>query len=158
MNFGILGSGNMARVYGDALTREGVVPNGPRRHRAGLRAPALAAEYPGVDAEPSAEALLARQDIDVVVIATPHSTHLALAKQVAAAGKHIYLEKPMALDVNECDADHRRLSRGRRPADDREADPAHGNVDARQGAHRQGRIGDILFLRPTQRHARARAS
>ena len=39
----------------------------------------------------------------IVVIATPHTTHLALAKQVAAAGKHIYLEKPMALDVNECD-------------------------------------------------------
>src|SRR5690349_20170771 len=28
LRFGILGSGNMARVYGDALTRDGIVPNG----------------------------------------------------------------------------------------------------------------------------------
>src|SRR5437868_10228056 len=104
LRFGILGSGNMARVYGDALTREGIVPRGRLTAIAlGSRAPALAAEYPGVQAEKSAEALLARKDVDVVVIATPHSTHLALAKQVAAAKKHIYLEKPMALDVHECD-------------------------------------------------------
>ena len=68
----------------------------------GSRAEALAAEY-GVDAEQSADALLARSDVDVVVIATPHSTHLDLAKQTAAAGKHVYLEKPMALNVDECD-------------------------------------------------------
>src|SRR5215210_1370565 len=95
LGFGILGSGNMARVYGDALTRDGVVPRGRLAAIAmGSRAGSLAAEYPGVTAEPTAEALLARPDVDVVVIATPHSTHLPLAKQVAAAGKHVYLEKP----------------------------------------------------------------
>ena len=40
----------------------------------------------------------------MVVIATPHTTHLPLALAAAAAGKHIYLEKPMALSVAECDA------------------------------------------------------
>src|SRR5689334_13646542 len=96
LGFGILGSGNMARVYGDALTREGIVPNGRLVAIAmGSRAESLAGEYEGAVAEPSAEALLARKDVDVVVVATPHSTHLALCKQVAAAGKHIYLEKPM---------------------------------------------------------------
>src|SRR5205814_8776130 len=104
MGFGILGSGNMARVYGDALTREGEVPNGRLIAIAmGSRAPGLAEEF-GVAADASAEALLVRKDVDTVVIATPHSTHLPLAKQVAAAGKHVYLEKPMALDVAECDA------------------------------------------------------
>jgi len=97
ITFGILGSGNMARVYGDALTMQ--VPDGRLTAIAlGTRATPLATEY-GVDAESSTEALVARDDVDVVVIATPHSTHLALALAAAAAGKHVYLEKPMALDV-----------------------------------------------------------
>ena len=101
VGFGILGSGNMARVYADALATQ--VEGGRLVAIAlGSRAAALAAEF-GVDAEPSAEALLGRPDVDVVVIATPHSTHLPLALAAAAAGKHVYLEKPMALDVAECD-------------------------------------------------------
>src|SRR5262245_23460470 len=68
----------------------------------GRRAPALAAEY-GVPVDASPDDLLARSDVDAVVIATPHTTHLPLAKAAAAAGKHIYLEKPMALSVAECD-------------------------------------------------------
>ena len=91
----------MARVYGDALATQ--VPEGRLTAIAlGTRAEPLAAEY-GVDAEATTEALVGRDDVDVVVIATPHSTHLPLALAAAAAGKHVYLEKPMALDVAECD-------------------------------------------------------
>ena len=63
----------------------------------------LAASY-DVPADPSVEALLARPEVDVVIIATPHTTHLPLALAAASAGKHVYLEKPMALSVAECDA------------------------------------------------------
>lgn len=150
LRFGILGSGNMARVYGDALTREGIVPRGRLMAIAmGSRAGALAAEYPGASAEPSADALLARQDIDVVVIATPHSTHLALARQVAAAGRHIYLEKPMALNVAECDeiiavagANNVQLTIAKQTRHMEMAMRAKEHID-------NGRIGDMLFLRPT---------
>src|SRR5688572_15477013 len=69
----------------------------------GSRAPALAAEY-GVAAESSTAALLARRDVDAVIIATPHSTHAALTAEAAAAGKHVYIEKPMAVTVADCDA------------------------------------------------------
>jgi predicted dehydrogenase len=41
---------------------------------------------------------------DAVVITTPTFTHVALALQAAAAGKHVFLEKPMALNLAECDA------------------------------------------------------
>lgn len=101
IGFGILGSGNMATVYGDALTRD-VVDGGRLVAVAlGSRAEKYADEF-GVAAEPSAEALLERRDVDVVVITTPHSTHLPLAVQAANAGKHVYLEKPMALDTAQC--------------------------------------------------------
>ena len=148
MGFGILGSGNMARVYGDALTRDGIVPRGRLAAIAlGTRAPALADEY-GVAAEPTAEALLARKDVDTVVIATPHSTHLPLARAVAAAGKHVYLEKPMALDVAECDAIiHACRTAGVQLTIAKQTRHFEMSMRAKEYID-QGLIGDILFLRP----------
>src|SRR5262245_22077059 len=48
-------------------------------------------------------ALLARPDIDVIDICTPSSTHVALAEQALALGKHVVLEKPMAGSLAEAD-------------------------------------------------------
>jgi predicted dehydrogenase len=101
VGFGIIGSGNMARVYADALATQ--VSGGRFVATAGgSRATTFAADY-GAHPEKSIEALLARPDIDVAIIATPHSTHRPLAVAAADAGKHVYLEKPMALDITECD-------------------------------------------------------
>ena len=74
VGFGIVGSGLMAGVYANALTDDttntrfvGVT--------LGKRAPGLAEKY-GVEHIGSFEDMLARPDIDAVVIATPHSAHL----------------------------------------------------------------------------------
>ena len=102
IGFGILGSGNMARVYADALATQ--VEGGHLVAVAlGSRAPAFAEEY-GIEAVADSASLGARGDVDVIIIATPHSTHAALAIGAAEAGKHVYLEKPMAMDIGECDA------------------------------------------------------
>lgn len=53
---------------------------------------------------PTVDALLADPDIDIVYIATPPSDHMTLTLQAAAAGKHVYVEKPMAIDAAQCDA------------------------------------------------------
>jgi predicted dehydrogenase len=45
--------------------------------------------------------LLSRPDIDAVLIATPHSTHADIAVAAAEAGKHVLVEKPLALTVDE---------------------------------------------------------
>jgi predicted dehydrogenase len=68
----------------------------------GTRAVALGADL-GVAVEPDAPALLARTDLDAVVIATPHTTHLALVEAAAASGRHILLEKPMGVSLVDCD-------------------------------------------------------
>jgi predicted dehydrogenase len=47
----------------------------------------------------SLEELLEDPTLDGVLIATPHSTHPALVEQVATAGKHVFIEKPLALTV-----------------------------------------------------------
>ena len=43
-------------------------------------------------------------DFDAVVITTPTPTHRELAVLAAEHGKHVFLEKPMALSLAECDA------------------------------------------------------
>ncbi len=45
----------------------------------------------------SLDAMLADADIDAVVLATPHSTHAEQMVAAAAAGKHIYSEKPFTM-------------------------------------------------------------
>lgn len=45
--------------------------------------------------------LLADPDVEAVMIATPHSTHADLVAEVAAAGKHVFVDKPFTLTVAE---------------------------------------------------------
>jgi phthalate 4,5-cis-dihydrodiol dehydrogenase len=52
----------------------------------------------------SLEALLARADLGAVLIASPNNFHAAHTLAAAAAGKHVFCEKPMALSVADCDA------------------------------------------------------
>jgi predicted dehydrogenase len=52
----------------------------------------------------SLEEALVQADFDAVVITVPTFLHKSLSVQAAEAKKHIFLEKPMALDLAECDA------------------------------------------------------
>jgi len=49
---------------------------------------------------PDDRALLARADVDAVLIATDAATHAELVTAAAAAGKHVFVEKPLALDAD----------------------------------------------------------
>lgn len=49
-------------------------------------------------------AALAQEDIEAVLIATRHDLHAAQAIAAAQAGKHIFVEKPMALTIEDCRA------------------------------------------------------
>lgn len=52
----------------------------------------------------SLEQALEKVEFDAVVITTPTPTHLPLSAMAADHGKHVFLEKPMALNLEECDA------------------------------------------------------
>ena len=47
--------------------------------------------------------MLKRDDIDFVIVALPHWLHYDATIAAAAAKKHIFIEKPMAMTVDECD-------------------------------------------------------
>lgn len=52
---------------------------------------------------PSAEALIGDPGLDLIVVASPHSSHFALARAALLAGKHVVVDKPFALCVSEAD-------------------------------------------------------
>jgi predicted dehydrogenase len=63
----------------------------------------IAARYPDARATASFDDLLADDELDAVVIATPVPTHYSLAKQALSAGKHVFVEKPPAMRAAEMD-------------------------------------------------------
>jgi predicted dehydrogenase len=56
----------------------------------------LGRRYPGLKLTTSLDEVLADPDVDGVPLATPISTHLALGLRVLEAGKHAFIEKPLA--------------------------------------------------------------
>jgi predicted dehydrogenase len=62
-----------------------------------------AAAYPEARATTDLADLLADPDLDAVVVATPVPSHAALALQALAAGKHCFVEKPLAQSVAEAE-------------------------------------------------------
>lgn len=49
-------------------------------------------------------AILADRTIDAVIVATPAVTHATMARAALEAGKHVFVEKPLALDIGEAQA------------------------------------------------------
>ncbi len=62
----------------------------------------IARRYPSIRAVDRYEDLLADERIDAVAIATPVHTHFAMARAALLAGKHVFVEKPMASRSDEC--------------------------------------------------------
>lgn len=102
IRLGIVGSGRMAR------TRAANIAASPRARLVAVAShnqetgPALA-DAQGCDYTESTEALLGRQDLDAVVIATHNASHGALALATLRAGKHALVEYPLALDAREAE-------------------------------------------------------
>jgi predicted dehydrogenase len=97
VGIGVIGAGVISSQYLENLTR---FPDVSVRFIADLdlaRAAAQAAEY-AVPASGTVEELLARDDIELVVNLTIPAAHTEVGQRVVAAGKHVWSEKPLALD------------------------------------------------------------
>ena len=58
----------------------------------------------GVEAVTQAESVLSRSDIEAVAIAAPAAGHARLVQAALAAGKHVFVEKPLALSLADAEA------------------------------------------------------
>jgi predicted dehydrogenase len=67
--------------------------------RSGLTARGAAEKFAAEVATSDADSLIAAKDIDAVLIATRHDTHASLVASALAHGKHVFVEKPLALDA-----------------------------------------------------------
>jgi 1,5-anhydro-D-fructose reductase (1,5-anhydro-D-mannitol-forming) len=103
VRWGIVGCGDVTetksgpgfqRASGSALTAV------MRRDRA--KAQDYARRHGVARAYDRAADLIADPGVDAVYVATPPSSHLEIARQVAAAGKPCLVEKPMAMSYAEC--------------------------------------------------------
>ena len=103
VKFGVVGLG----YWGPNLVRNLVgLPEADMTVVCDQRAQAMEsviARYPTIRAEGDFERVLA-SDVDVVAIATPIATHFELARAALEAGKHVFVEKPLAASLEEGDA------------------------------------------------------
>lgn len=104
IRFAIVGCGRIAKRHAELLgtgqikgaTLVAVCDTVPER----AQAYAERFEVPGFT---RIEDLLARTDIDVVTVLTPSGMHADLAVQAARSGRHVVVEKPMALTLEDAD-------------------------------------------------------
>jgi predicted dehydrogenase len=100
----------------------------------------------GVRLVDSYDAILTDRSVDAVVLATPHSQHEAQVRQAAAAGKHVFVEKPITLDRNGADAAAaamRKAGRVLAVGFARRFHPSIGEVRARL---KDGRLGTLVAM------------
>ncbi len=97
VRFGLLGAGRIGKVHARAVASNGDARLVAVADAFDKAAQDLAAAY-GAEVR-SVEAIEKAADIDAVVICTPTDTHADLIERFARAGKAIFCEKPIDLDV-----------------------------------------------------------
>ncbi len=96
--------------------------------------------------------ILKNKDIDAVVIAVPSATHFKLAREALLAGKHILVEKPLALNNEECKELlelHRKSNKVLMVGHTFIYNPAIIKI---KEFIKQGRLGDIYYMHSTRTH------
>ncbi len=102
LSVGIIGAGGIARSHIRAIEENDNIQLAAVMDVDGTRAEAVAAEYE-VRAYTNMEALLEDPEVEAVHVCTPHKFHTEAVVKAAEAGKHVIVEKPMALTLAECD-------------------------------------------------------
>ncbi|MCW1969832.1 MAG: inositol 2-dehydrogenase [Anaerolineae bacterium] len=105
LNIGLIGAGRIGQVHAATIAYRVAsaqlaavtdpIASAAQAVASKFRIPNIAAHYSDIIADPN---------IDAVLICTPTDTHAEIIQAAAAAGKHIFCEKPVALDLAQTDA------------------------------------------------------
>jgi predicted dehydrogenase/aryl-alcohol dehydrogenase-like predicted oxidoreductase len=103
LRWGIIGPGGIAKAFQGGVVNSShgrlvaIATRNPQK-------PGLAEAFPGARIVEGYEALLRDPEVDAIYVATPHPGHAEWGIKAAEAGKHVLIEKPMALSAFEADA------------------------------------------------------
>ena len=101
LRWGIIGPGWIADHFANALRKHTHQQITAVAARDPAKAQAFADKWSISHATGSIDVLLAREDVDAVYIATPHNHHFPDGLRAIAAGKHLLIEKPLALNAQQ---------------------------------------------------------
>ncbi len=103
IRWGIIGPGTIARTFADGIahSRTGKLVAIATRNPGKA---SLAENFPGARIVNGYEALLTDSEVDAIYISTPHTGHAEWAIKAIRAGKHVLVEKPIALSAFDADA------------------------------------------------------
>lgn len=102
INFGLVGFGAWGKLHARSIaTTEGARLSAIIALTKETRKEAKAL-YPDVVVLSDYRDLMEDPELDIIDVVTPSHTHVEIATAALAAGKHVFLEKPMALTVEDC--------------------------------------------------------
>ena len=102
LSVGVIGAGGIARSHMNAIKANDNIQLVAVMDVDPDRAGAAAKDF-GASTYTDLEPLLANPRVEAVHVCTPHSLHADQVVAAAAAGKHVLVEKPMALTLADCD-------------------------------------------------------
>ena len=151
LRIGVLGVGRIGKMHAELVARQ--VPGASLAMVQDINAEAAAAVAAEFDVAHTTdvEELLASGDVDAVAICSSTDTHVPLMIAAASAGKAIFCEKPVSLDLAKVDEGLAAVEAGAVPIQigfNRRFDPAHASVRA---AVVDGSVGDLHIVRITSR-------
>lgn len=144
MKVGVIGAGYWGRNLIRVANELGVLESVFDTDKAALTW--VAREYPGVGLEMDLRAFLDRQ-IDAVVVAAPAPLHADLALEAVASGKHVFVEKPLAMNPDEAATVVRAAYAGGRTLFVGHLLLYHPAVQRMIGLIREGAIGELRHVR-----------
>ena len=151
VRIGLLGCGRIGRMHAELIARQVEAAELAVVFDVADAAAAEVGDRLGVDVASSADDVLARSDVDAVAICTSTDTHIDLLVAAAEAGKAVFIEKPLSLDLAEVDRGLEAVRAAGIPVQvgfNRRFDPSHKLVRDTVAA---GDVGDVHMVRMSSR-------
>lgn len=100
MKTGIIGAGNwginLVRNFCKILGPQNIIVSDSDEQKLSL----INAEYAGIKTVPDTDELISNNEVNAVVVSTPAQTHYQITKKALLAGKHVFVEKPLSLEID----------------------------------------------------------
>lgn len=93
-----MGKEHLSRMQANGMTPVAVTELDPARLEVAKT------DFPGIGTFATLDEMLAKSDVNLITLITPHNTHAELGLKALEAGRHVVCEKPLAITTAECDA------------------------------------------------------